>query len=52
MLRHFVRDRPALIMVENWRAKIVMSLGLIPVPNLMLFKVATRPAPSSKLTIT
>ena len=28
-------DSPALIIVENWRAKIVMSLGLTPVPNLI-----------------
>ena len=28
---------PALIIVENWRAKIVMSLGLMPVPNLISF---------------
>jgi len=53
MVRHFVRESPALIIVENWRAKMVMSFGLIPVPNLTWFIWAIRPPPlSSRLTTT
>ena len=35
MLRHFVSDRPALIIVANWRAKIVTSFGLTRPPPIL-----------------
>ena len=47
MDRHLVSDRPALIIVENWRAKIVTSLDFTPVPNVMLFSEAKPPRWSS-----
>ena len=39
--RHLVSDRPALIIVANWRAKIVTSLGLTVTANWMLLSAAS-----------
>ena len=49
---HFVSDRPAPIMVANWRAKIVRSFGFTDDPIEMPFSVAMIPLDSSRPTIT
>ena len=50
--RHFVSERPAPIIVANWREKMVMSLILTPVPKVIEFSEASRPPGCSRLTMT